>query len=197
MAGTEGRDYTQRLEDRAGKGWKQLLHAQAPYQWNLRRQHLGRTLDVGCGLGRNLGTLDPGSVGVDHNPDSVAVARAAGHTAYTVEEWQSCPERVPGAFDGMLVAHVIEHLEPEDGLALMRDYLPMVRPGGRVFLVCPQERGYASDATHVRWTTGEDLVALARECGLRPERPRSFPGPRMLGRVFTYNETTLLAHVPG
>ena len=53
--------------------WKKALNVQAPYRWNLRRQRLGRTLDVGCGIGRNLETLDPGSVGVDHNEHSVAV----------------------------------------------------------------------------------------------------------------------------
>ena len=72
-----------------------------------------------------------------------------------------------------------------------------MRPGGRVFLVCPQERGYASDPTHVRFTTGDDLVDLARSCGLVPETPFSFPFPRRAGTLFVYNEFCLLAHVPG
>jgi 2-polyprenyl-3-methyl-5-hydroxy-6-metoxy-1,4-benzoquinol methylase len=50
---------------------------------------------------------------------------------------------VAGGFDGLLVAHVIEHLDRGQALDLLRDYLSFVRPGGRVFLVCPQERGYA------------------------------------------------------
>ena len=41
---------------------------------DLRRLHLGLTLDVGCGLGRNLYALR--GVGVDHNPEAVAVAAA-------------------------------------------------------------------------------------------------------------------------
>ena len=39
-------------------------------------RHLGRTLDVGCGIGRNLAALPPGSLGVDHNPTSIEVALA-------------------------------------------------------------------------------------------------------------------------
>ena len=166
---------------------------QAPYRWNLRRQGLGRTLDIGCGIGRNLPALDSGSVGVDHNPTSVGLARAAGHAAYTVDEWHTAPENQPGYFDGLLIAHVLEHLDEAEGEALVRDYLPVLRPGGKVLFICPQERGYASDDTHVRWTTGADLEAMARKLGLDPSPWRSFPFPRRLGRLFTYNEFNVLA----
>ena len=176
--------------------WKKALNVQAPYRWNLRRQRLGRTLDVGCGIGRNLATLDPGSVGVDHNEHSVAVAREAGVTALTVAEWEESPLRVPESFDGILLAHVIEHMTRAEGVALLRDYLPYLRPGGKVFFVCPQERGYASDATHVWFATGEDLADLAREVGLQPEPWFSFPFPRWAGKPFIYNEFCLLATKP-
>ena len=78
----------------------------------------------------------------------------------------------------------------------MRSYLPFLKSGGKVFMVCPQERGYASDPTHVQWTTGEDLAALARRVGLVPNRPGSFPFSRRLGKAFVYNEFTLLAIKP-
>src|SRR6476619_8213897 len=86
-ADTKGDDYTRRLEDRSGVWWKRLLNVQAPYQWNLRRQDLGRTLDIGCGIGRNLPSLPPGSLGVDHNATSVATARARGLHAMTTDEF--------------------------------------------------------------------------------------------------------------
>ena len=193
---TSGEDYARRLQTKQQVWWKKALNVQAPYRWNLRRQRLGRTLDVGCGIGRNLQTLDPGSVGVDHNEHSVAVAREAGVSALTVAEWEQSPLRVPESFDGILLAHVIEHMTEADGLALLRDYLPYLRPGGKVFFVCPQERGYASDATHVRFTTGEDLADLAREVGLRPATWFSFPFPRWAGKPFLYNEFCLLATKP-
>jgi SAM-dependent methyltransferase len=194
---TSGEDYARRLQTKQQVWWKKALNVQAPYRWNLRRQRLGRTLDVGCGIGRNLETLDPDSVGVDHNEHSVAVAREAGVTALTVAEWEQSPLRVPESFDGILLAHVIEHMSEADGLALLRDYLPYLRPGGKVFFVCPQERGYASDSTHVRFTTGDDLAALAREVGLQPEPWFSFPLPRWAGKPFVYNEFCLVAAKPG
>ncbi len=193
---TAGEDYARRLQTKQEVWWKKVLNVQAPYQWNLRRQHLGRTLDVGCGIGRNLETLDAGSVGVDHNEHSIAVARERGVTALTVAEWESSDLRVPESFDGILLAHVIEHMAAPEGVALLRDYLPYLRPGGRVFFVCPQERGYASDATHVRFTTGEDLEALARDVGLEPQPWFSFPFPRWAGKPFIYNEFCLLAVKP-
>ena len=51
--------------------WKRILDVQAPYRWNLRRL-LGtrRTLDVGCGIGRNLVNLPVGSVGVSRHEDT-------------------------------------------------------------------------------------------------------------------------------
>jgi SAM-dependent methyltransferase len=194
--GTSGEDYARRLQAKQHVWWKRALNVQAPYRWNLRRQHLGRTLDVGCGIGRNLATLDAGSVGVDHNEHSVAVARARGVTALTVTEWEGSALRVPESFDGILLAHVIEHLGADEAVALLRDYLPYLRPGGKVFFVCPQERGYASDPTHVRFTTGDDLARLSRDTGLEPGPWFSFPFPRFAGKPFVYNEFCLLALKP-
>jgi len=193
---TSGEDYARRLREAQQVWWKRLLRVQAPYQWNLRRQRLGRTIEVGCGIGRNLGTLGPGSVGIDHNAAAVAVARERGFTALTVEEWSRSELRRPAAYDGLLLSHVVEHMTRSEAAALLREYLPYLRPGGAAFLVCPQERGYASDPTHVEFVTGDDLVDLARSVGLEPEPWTSFPFPRRLGRAFVYNEFCLRARKP-
>lgn len=196
MRDTRGEDYANRLRDKETARWKQVLNVQAPYQWNLRRHALGRTLDVGCGIGRNLETLGQGSLGVDHNAASIEMARARGVNALTVEEWEKSELRVPESFDGMLLAHVVEHMPPEMGEQVVADYLPYLKPGGKVLFICPQERGYASDPTHVRWTTGEDLMDLATTLGLRPAKWRSFPFPRIAGKAFVYNEFNVVATKP-
>jgi 2-polyprenyl-3-methyl-5-hydroxy-6-metoxy-1,4-benzoquinol methylase len=196
IADTETEDYARRLQAKQQVWWKRLLNVQAPYQWNLRRQHLGRTLDVGCGIGRNLKTLGSGSVGVDHNRAAVLVARERGVTALTVQEWEASDLRKPESFDGMLLAHVIEHVDAAAAEQLLRSYLPYLRPGGKVFFVCPQERGYASDPTHVRFTDGNALAELAISVGLTPEPWFSFPFPRWAGKAFIYNEFCLLAIKP-
>lgn len=193
---TGSADYAERLRTLEQARWKRLLNVQAPYQWNLRRQHLGRTLDIGCGIGRNLLTLSGDSVGVDHNQDSVALARQRGVTALTVQEWEDSELRRPESYDSMLLAHVIEHLDEADAVTLMHSYLPYLKAGGKVFFVCPQERGYTSDASHVRFTDGDALAALATTVGLVPRPWFSFPLPRWAGKAFIYNEFCLVAVKP-
>lgn len=193
---TDEQWYAERLKRLQSRRWKQLLRVQAPYQWNLKRHGLGRTIDVGCGVGRNLSTLEPGSLGVDHNEAAVAEARAQGFHAVTVDEFRSSPP-ARASFDGLLFAHIIEHMTPAQGAALVQAYLPYLRPGGKVFMICPQERGYASDSTHVWFARDSDLVRLCQAAGLQVEEMRSFPFPRWMGRLFVYNESTVLATLPG
>jgi len=193
---TASADYAERLRRKQDATWKRVLNVQAPYRWNVRRQQLGRTLDVGCGIGRNLSALPTGSLGVDTNAHSVATARARGFDAMTPDEFEASQLARPASFDGMLLAHVIEHLDAEDGAGLVRRYLPYLRPDAKVFFVCPQERGYASDPTHVRFVDGAALAELATGVGLVPDVPFSFPFPRAAGKLFIYNEFCLLARLP-
>jgi SAM-dependent methyltransferase len=193
---TTSAGYTERLARLAGASWKQWLDVQRPYRWNIRRMNLGRVLDVGCGIGRNLAHLDGNGVGIDHNPTSVATARARGFTAYTPDEFRTSPHAHPDAFDSLLLAHVIEHVPHETAVRLLRDYLPLVRARGRVVLICPQERGWASDATHIRFVDDAGLVELCHEVGLGVESASSFPFPRCAGRAFTYNEFVVRARLP-
>lgn len=191
---TSDREYTERLQTLQRARWKHLVPD--PYRWWLRRLDLGHVLDVGCGLGRSLHFLDGHGVGVDHNADSIAACRAAGLTAYTTDEFPGSPADRPGAYDALLMLHVLEHLQPGEADALLSSYLPYVRPGGRVVLITPQERGFASDPTHTAFVDGDDLVALVRRHGLAVDRWRSFPFPRRAGSVWIYNEFTVVASVP-
>jgi len=188
--------YTQRLEGLETVWWKKLLPVQAPYRWNLKRLKLGYVLDVGCGIGRNLKNLDGQGLGVDHNPNSVALCRQRGLRAMTTEEFLASPEAQAGRFDSILAAHVLEHLQQADQRALVRDYLPYLKSGGRFVLITPQEVGYASDASHVQFVTNTELRALAAELGLVVERDYSFPFPRAVGKLFIYNEFVVVLRKP-
>jgi 2-polyprenyl-3-methyl-5-hydroxy-6-metoxy-1,4-benzoquinol methylase len=193
---TEGVDYTRRLQRHTNAGWKRLLNVQAPYRWNVRRLDLGFTLDVGCGIGRNLGHLDGNGVGVDHNAASVAVAREAGFTAFVVDEFFASEYAKPDRFDSILAAHLVEHVQEPQAKEIVGSYLPYVRSGGKVVLITPQERGYASDVTHVRFAGFEEVAALCTALGLTVAKQYSFPFPRFAGKVFTYNEFVTVARKP-
>jgi len=194
---TESASYAERLRTLQGAWWKRILPVQLPYRLNLKRQRLGRTLDIGCGIGRNLMALSSDSVGVDHNAHAIAQARSAGLRAMTVEEFEASDEARPASFDALLVAHVLEHMDEEAGRALLRSYVPYLRPGGVLFVICPQEVGYRSDPTHVRFVTDEDIERVCREVGLTPQRSYSFPFPRPVGKVFIYNEFCVRATLDG
>lgn len=193
---TADAEYAERLYRLSNARWKRILDVQRPYRWNLRRLELGRCLDVGCGIGRNLKSLQRGSVGVDHNETAIAICRRQGLAAYTSSEFFQ--EAIGGleSFDSMLVAHVLEHLDEETSNDLIHDYLPFIKRGGLVVFITPQEVGFRSDSTHVRWV--DHIVAgdHAQRAGLVVDRAYSFPFPRKVGKVFIYNEFVTVTHKP-
>jgi 2-polyprenyl-3-methyl-5-hydroxy-6-metoxy-1,4-benzoquinol methylase len=189
MTDTSDAAYADRLVGLQTARWKRFVPN--PYRRFLRRAHLGRVLDVGCGIGRSLGYLDGNGVGVDHNQVAVEQCRARDFAAHVAGSWQ--PEAA--SFDSLLCSHVIEHLSPDDGAALLATYLGAVKPGGKVVVITPQERGQASDATHLRHVDEDALRSLAAALGLTDANYRSYPLPRWCGRWFVYNEHILMATV--
>ena len=101
-------------------------------------------------------------------------------------------DAAPASFDSLLVAHVLEHLSPAEATTLVREYLPFVRPDGQVVVICPQERGQRSDATHVTFMPADVIGRVLADAGVRVTRSSSFPFPRPMGRWFTHNETVVI-----
>ncbi len=194
-APTQKAEYAERLHRLGGVWWKRALNVQAPYRAHLRRLKLGYVLDVGCGIGRNLLHVDGNGVGVDHNADAVQRVRALGIPAYTPEDFHAGEHGKAGSFDSMLVSHVLEHVPANIAVDLVNEYLPYVKAGGKVVFITPQERGYASDATHVWFVGHRETAELAGKLGLRVEKQYSFPFPRVAGKVFTYNEFVMVGRV--
>jgi SAM-dependent methyltransferase len=193
---TRDREYTERLIRLQRAPWKRWLDVQAPYRWNLRRLSPGFTLEVGCGIGRNLEHLRGQGVGLDHNPYSVAAARQAGLRAYTPDEFRGSDWDKPAAFDSLLLSHVAEHMRVEEATQLLATYLPYLRSRGRVVVITPQERGFESDSTHVTFMGFEELASIVSALRLEMEAQYSFPFPRIAGRVFKYNEFVMICRNP-
>lgn len=193
---TSAAPYAARLARLEGAWWKRLLDVQAPYRRNVRRLAPGTTLDVGCGLGRNLAHLGGRGVGIDHNAVAVAECRRRGLVAWTSDEFPASPDAVAGRYDHLLVAHVLEHLVPDEARDLVATHLGYVRPGGTVIVITPQEAGQRSDPTHVTFLDHDAVVALLAPLGLTVVERRSFPFPRPVGRVFRHNESVTVFRVP-
>lgn len=101
----------------------------------------GRVLDVGCGngdiLARMCGSGWSGE-GVDTDPEAVANART--RHGLTVHLGRLEDLRFPGeSFDAVTMKHVIEHVH--DPVALVRESLRILKPGGRLVLVTPNVNG--------------------------------------------------------
>ncbi len=185
---TEDCEYSARLLTKESVWWKIMLDVQAPYRWNLKRLQPGFTLDIGCGLGRNLLHLNGNGVGIDHNKHVVEIARSRGLQAFTIEAFQTASFSQTALFDSILMSHVAEHLIEGDVVKLLTANIPLLKPNGQVILICPQEYGYRSDPTHVQFLDFARLRGIACESGLIPVREYSFPLPRVFGHLFKYNE---------
>ena len=181
-------EYTERLLRIESRGWKRLLPVQAPYRWNLRRLRPGRTLEIGCGIGRNLNHLLGQGVGVDTNPHSVEVCRKRGFEAYTSEEFLASKRASSGEFDSILLSHVAEHMKQDQVVECIGQYLPALKPGGRVILITPQEKGFRSDPTHIQFMDFQALRVILERMNFEIEHENSFPFPRWFGEWFIYNE---------
>jgi len=183
--------YAERLARLEGRWWKRYVPT--PYRWHIRHICTGRVLDVGCGIGRCLSFLDGRGVGVDPNEAAVAIARSRGLQAYTPDELVDLDH--DSGFDTLLLSHVLEHLSRDEGIELVRMWMPRLRRSGKVVLICPQERGQRSDPTHVRLLGESELRDLAAAAQIHVVEVRSFPLTRSFGRWWVHNETVLVGRI--
>lgn len=190
---TQEEAYAKRLENLSGVWWKSALDTQRPYRWNLKRLNPGKTLEVGCGIGRLLKSLPAGSVGVDHNSHSIEIAKKNGCTALTAADFKKSKHAEKGSYDSILIPHVIEHMNEKDNIKMLKEYIPFLKKNGKIIVICPQEKGYSTDATHVDFYDFDALEGLLGKVDFGVEKKQSFPFPRIVGRYFPYNEFVVVA----
>ena len=185
---TRNYKYTKRLINKQDIWWKRLLNVQAPYRWNLKRLQPGFTLDIGCGIGRNLINLDGEGVGIDHNIQSVQITRNKGLTAFTPDEFRDSSFNKEQTFDSILLSHVAEHMSQKEVIQLIRQHLYLLKAKGKIIIITPQEAGYKSDKTHIEFMDFGKLRNISYSLDLQLLKQYSFPFPRFIGHIFTYNE---------
>ena len=185
-ASTASETYTHRLQKLSSKRIKRILKVQEPYRRRYQKIIIGSTLDLGCGLGRVLQWLSADSVGIDHNPMSIEHCRKMGLRAFTNVEFEISDHLEK--FDNLLLAHLLEHLSEEDQIQILQTYLPCLKVGGKLIVVTPQQRGYKSDSTHITYTDNKKIAQIFKKLEIEINSSKSFPFPRVVGRVFTYNE---------
>lgn len=134
--------------------------------------------EIGCGWGRYLAALAAAGYtraeGVDISEEQVAYAREQLKLTTVVRDdaarWL---EARRGHFDCLLALDVLEHLETDALVAVVRAARDALRPGGRLIVHVPNALAPLSplryaDLTHVRAFTGTSLAQLFRAAGLVP-----------------------------
>ena len=110
----------------------------------------GRLLDVGCGNGQTLAlmtNLGWQAQGLDIDPAAVQVASAKGLKVRqgTLQSQQF----EAGAFDAVLMSHVIEHIH--DPVSLMKECHRILRPGGQLIVITPNIRSWGHRIYRSNW----------------------------------------------
>lgn len=186
--------YTERLVRLQGQQWKRTLAFADPYRRHIRHIVAGPVLEVGCGIGRVLNFLPQRMVGVDLNEASIRVCRSRGLDACSPAEFF---QRYAGRreFNTLLLSHVVEHMTVAQAIAVIGQYRPYLKPDAQLILIAPQEKGFASDQTHVEFMDFGKLATIARESGFEPQKQYSFPFFRALGTLYIYNEFVTVARM--
>ncbi|MBM4018145.1 MAG: class I SAM-dependent methyltransferase [Planctomycetes bacterium] len=105
----------------------------------------GRLLDFGCGGGRYVAQMAAAgwkAEGIDLVPAAVRAGRAAGLVIH--QGTLPGADLPPGTYDLVTMWHVLEHVPSP--LATLRAVRDVLRPGGRLAVVCPM-----NDSLSARW----------------------------------------------
>jgi len=149
-------------------------------------------LDIGCGRGIFLQILMAAgidAIGLDHSDEAVASCREKGFQVHC-EDAHIYLTRNEQRFGGIFCSQVIEHLDYEDALALLKLCHAALRPDGVLLLVTPNPLDLSIiseifwlDPTHVRPYPGALLKSMLESVGLQPTIERYFLGDwRLVGR---------------
>lgn len=136
-------------------------------------------------------------MGIDHNRDSIQLARGRGLSAFTIAEFERSEFNRTGRFDSILFLHVADHMKRGKAVELLKNYLFLLKPAGRVVVITPQEAGFRSDPSHVEFMDFAKVNEILTDLRLEPMAAYSFPFSRLVGRAFKYNEFVVIGAKPG
>jgi SAM-dependent methyltransferase len=137
-----------------------------------------RHLDIGCGPGTLIGTLDDRflSTGTDISATQIAYARRAYESKskrFFAVPVQALPDDCRD-YDVATVVEVIEHLSPADVDDLLRTTIERLRPGGKLILTTPNYRS--------AWPLVQMLVNRFGEVDYNPQHINRFT-PHLLRQL--------------
>jgi SAM-dependent methyltransferase len=131
-------------------------------------------LDLGCGLGYLTYALVKdgfAATGCDVSGVAIAEATRAFGPHYSCEDLEALSLRKPGAYDAVVLAEVIEHVD--DVHTLLATVSTLLRPGGEMIVTTPNRSNWGECAIwhtelpplHLWWFSEQSLRWLASRLG--------------------------------
>jgi len=150
---------------------KAHMEIMAEYFWKIFRGYGCKdVVDVGCGLGSFIEKAgqEVNAIGIDSNKKVVEHCCKAGINAIWGDA-MNLPFDDPGKVDGIMCAHVLEHL-PDPEKAFREFSRVLKKEGVLVVRVPPFDSFFYDDWTHVRPFTRKTLRRLASATGFKVVR---------------------------
>ena len=120
---------------------------------------IGKTLDVGCGIGDFL-SYKSDAVGVDVNKNNVNFCIDRGLDARCMQ-----PDKLPfdsGSFDNVILDNVLEHIEQP--MPILNEINRVITKKGHLLIGVPGRKGYLSDDDHKIFYDEPHLRQVAENC---------------------------------
>ncbi len=147
------------------------------------REARGRVLDIGCGTGnilKEMEALGLDAYGIEPNPKAAEACAKKGLRVVqgTLEETRF----QENSFDTVILWHVIEHVPSPS--SLLDAIYPILKPGGQVFICCPNAESYMAAMFKPFWAgwhmpfhfshfTPETMKSLILKKSFQPVRIRA------------------------
>jgi 2-polyprenyl-3-methyl-5-hydroxy-6-metoxy-1,4-benzoquinol methylase len=156
----------------------------------------GRALDIGCGNGRfirSMNSLGWRCEGVEFSETAVAVCRQAGLKVFHGELEKAGFDNE--SFDLVTARHLVEHVA--DPAMLMTEIARILKPGGKAVFETPNNRSFGKKIFGKLWFANEvprhlvlfnaeSLALLAEKNGLRLLYSKTFASPKILLNSWDY-----------
>ncbi len=155
-----------------------VIRIQGPYVRFFTEAGAKKVLDLGSGRGLFLELLREAGIeafGVDSDAEAVDLCRDNGFQVEQADVLDHLEQVAAGdaRYDGVFCSHLIEHLDADTAMAMIRNCARLLAPGGRLVLVTPNVENlevwsgtFWMDPTHRRPYPKPLIAAMMEQASL-------------------------------